>query len=48
MYSYFPLGIGVANIKPLAHLMDHLPAFVTPSEGGHGFAEFADLLMRVR
>ena len=48
MYSYFPLGIGVANIRPLAHLMDHLPAYVAPSEGGQGFAEFADLLLRAR
>ncbi len=45
MYSYFPLGIGVANVRPLAHLMEHLPAFVTPSEGGTGFAEFADMLL---
>jgi HAD superfamily hydrolase (TIGR01484 family) len=45
MYSYFPTGIGVANIRPLAHLMEHLPAFVTPSEGGDGFAEFADLML---
>ena len=48
MYSYFPLGIGVANIKPLAHLMDHLPGYVTPSEGGHGFAEFAQMLLAAR
>jgi HAD superfamily hydrolase (TIGR01484 family) len=46
MYSYFPLGIGVANIRPLAHLMDHLPAFITASEGGEGFAEFADMLLQ--
>jgi HAD superfamily hydrolase (TIGR01484 family) len=48
MYSYFPLGIGVANIKALAHLMPHLPAFVTPSEGGEGFAEFAEKLLAAR
>jgi HAD superfamily hydrolase (TIGR01484 family) len=48
MYSFFPMGIGVANIKPLAHLMEHLPTFVTPSEGGQGFAEFADLLLKAR
>lgn len=48
MYSYFPMGIGVANIKPLAHLMDHLPAFITPSEGGEGFAEFAEILLAAK
>lgn len=45
MFGYFPLGIGVANIKPLAKLMEHLPAFVTEAEGGQGFAEFANLLL---
>jgi HAD superfamily hydrolase (TIGR01484 family) len=45
MYSHFPLGLGVANIRPLAHLMQHLPAYVTPSEGGEGFAEFAEMLL---
>jgi HAD superfamily hydrolase (TIGR01484 family) len=48
MYSYFPLGIGVANIRPLAHLMSHVPAYVTPLEGGEGFAEFADMLLAAR
>jgi HAD superfamily hydrolase (TIGR01484 family) len=47
MFGYFPLGIGVANIKPLAKLMEHLPAFVTEAEGGQGFAEFANLLLEV-
>jgi HAD superfamily hydrolase (TIGR01484 family) len=48
MYGYFPLGIGVANVKPLLHLMDSKPAYVTRSEGGQGFAEFADLLLAAR
>jgi HAD superfamily hydrolase (TIGR01484 family) len=48
MFGYFPLGIGVANIKPLAKLMEHLPAFVTEAEGGQGFAEFASLLLKVK
>jgi HAD superfamily hydrolase (TIGR01484 family) len=48
MFGYFPLGIGVANIKPLAKLMEHLPAFVTEAEGGQGFAEFANLLLEAR
>lgn len=48
MFGYFPLGVGVANLKPLAKLMEHLPAFVTEAEGGQGFAEFADLLLKSR
>jgi HAD superfamily hydrolase (TIGR01484 family) len=45
MFSHFKLGIGVANIRPFAKLMPHLPAYVTRGEGGFGFAEFADLLL---
>jgi HAD superfamily hydrolase (TIGR01484 family) len=48
MFAGFPLGVGVANIKPLAHLMTHLPAYVTEQEGGEGFAEFAELLLHHR
>jgi HAD superfamily hydrolase (TIGR01484 family) len=48
MFGYFPLGIGVANVQPLAHLMEHLPAFVTVQDGGEGFAEFAELLLATR
>ncbi len=46
MFGYFPLGVGVANIKPLAHLMEHLPTFVTEAEGGQGFAEFSAMLLK--
>jgi len=48
MYAVFPLGIGVANIKPYAKLMAHLPNYVTQGEGGHGFAEFADAVLQAR
>ena len=48
MFGYFPVGIGVANVKPLAHLMEHLPAYVTLHEGGEGFAEFANMLLAAR
>jgi HAD superfamily hydrolase (TIGR01484 family) len=48
MFGAFPMGIGVANVRPLAHLMDYLPAYVTAKEGGEGFAEFADLLLRAK
>ncbi len=45
MYAVFPLGIGVANIRPFASLMPHLPNYVTAGEGGHGFAEFAAVVL---
>ncbi len=48
MYAVFPLGIGVANIRPYARLMAHLPNYVTAGEGGHGFAEFADAVLKAR
>ena len=48
MYGFFPNGIGVANIRPYAALMTHLPRYVTMAEGGLGFAEFAEAVLRVR
>jgi HAD superfamily hydrolase (TIGR01484 family) len=48
MFGSFPLGVGVANIRPLTHLMEHLPAYVTMQDGGQGFAEFAALLLRAK
>ncbi|WP_395663997.1 HAD-IIB family hydrolase [Aestuariivirga sp.] len=48
MYAVFPMGIGVANIRPYAKLMPHLPRYVTAGEGGHGFAEFAEAVLHAR
>ena len=48
MYAFFPNGIGVANIRPYAKLMSQLPRYVTESEGGLGFAEFAGAVLRAR
>ena len=48
MYAVFPLGVGVANIRPYAKLMAHLPRYVTAGEGGHGFAEFAAAVLEAR
>jgi HAD superfamily hydrolase (TIGR01484 family) len=45
MFGHFPLSVGVANIKPFANLMQHLPRYVTRGEGGQGFAEFAEKIM---
>jgi len=48
MYGVFPNGIGVANIKPFVRLMRHLPRYVTEAEGGLGFAELAEAVLRAR
>jgi HAD superfamily hydrolase (TIGR01484 family) len=48
MFGFFPLSVGVANILPLADLMAHFPTYVTEAEGGQGFAEFADLILKAR
>ena len=48
MFAGFPTSIGVANIRPYAKLMAHLPRYVTDAEGGHGFAEFAAAVIRAR
>jgi hydroxymethylpyrimidine pyrophosphatase-like HAD family hydrolase len=48
MFACFPNCIGVANIRPFVKVMAHLPAYVTEAEGGYGFAEFADVLLRTR
>lgn len=48
MYGFFPNGIGVANIRPFVGLMKHLPRYVTEAEGGLGFAELAEAVLRAR
>ena len=48
MYAVFPLGIGVANVRPYAKIMAHLPRYVTMGEGGHGFSEFVDAVLNAR
>ncbi|HUO91124.1 MAG TPA: HAD-IIB family hydrolase [Rhizomicrobium sp.] len=46
MFSYFRNSIGVANIRTFAPRMTALPRYVTRRSGGHGFAEFAALVLR--
>lgn len=48
MFGYFPLSIGVANVRRFAERMEHLPRFVTVEEGGAGFAAFAARLLEAR
>ncbi len=48
MFARFPLTVGVANIRPFAGTLTHLPAYVTEGEGGIGFAEAARILTRFK
>jgi len=48
MFEFFPNAVGVANVREMAELMTHLPAWVTPSPGSRGFAELADALLAAR
>jgi HAD superfamily hydrolase (TIGR01484 family) len=48
MFAYFPLSIGVANVRRFAARLEHAPAFVTAGESGAGFAELAARLLAAR
>ena len=48
MFAYFPNAVGVANVREMADLITDLPAWVTPSRGGAGFAELAQALLEAR
>ncbi len=41
MFEHFPLSVGVSNIRRFLGDMQHLPRYITESNGGHGFVEFA-------
>jgi HAD superfamily hydrolase (TIGR01484 family) len=48
MFEFFPNAVGVANVRDMADLMTHLPAWITPSRGSRGFAELAAALLAAR
>jgi len=45
MFAYFPNAVGVANVREFADRILALPAYVTQSEAGVGFAEIAQFLL---
>ena len=47
-FAYFPLSVGVANVRVFHDRMRHPPAYVTPSTGGGGFSELAWHLINAR
>ncbi|HSD44702.1 MAG TPA: HAD-IIB family hydrolase [Burkholderiales bacterium] len=48
MFAYFPLSVGVANVRRFAGRLERAPAYVTAAESGKGFAEFAAQLLAAR
>jgi HAD superfamily hydrolase (TIGR01484 family) len=48
MFRYFPFSFGVRNVLLFADRMAYLPAFVTDHEGGEGFAEIVETVIRHR
>lgn len=45
MFEFFPLSVGVANIKKYHSRLKHPPRFVTEREAGSGFEELAKHLL---
>ncbi|MDR2143312.1 MAG: HAD hydrolase family protein [Treponema sp.] len=48
MFARFPLACGVANVNRYRSCMKTLPAFVSSREGGEGFAEIVETVLRKR
>ncbi|MEO7403210.1 MAG: HAD-IIB family hydrolase [Burkholderiales bacterium] len=48
MFAYFPLSVGVANVRDFADRLDAPPAYVTSARGGAGFVQLADRLLAAR
>jgi len=48
MFAFFPNAVGVANVMDFAGRIDAMPAWITTSRAGAGFAEFAQRLLEAR
>jgi HAD superfamily hydrolase (TIGR01484 family) len=48
LFAAVPCAVGVANVAPFLPGMATPPAYITRAEGGAGFAEFADALLKAR
>jgi len=48
MFQYFPYSVGVKNVLRFADRMRHLPAFMASREGGEGFAEIVETILKHR
>jgi HAD superfamily hydrolase (TIGR01484 family) len=45
MFKYFPLSVGVANVRRFADCLASPPKYVTARESGAGFVELADFVL---
>lgn len=48
MFRYFPLSVGVANVRASGARLEHPPAYVTEAGSGAGFVELAGRLLASR
>jgi hydroxymethylpyrimidine pyrophosphatase-like HAD family hydrolase len=48
MFDFFPLSVGVANLRDFAARLHTWPAYITQHERGAGFAEVAARLLARR
>jgi hydroxymethylpyrimidine pyrophosphatase-like HAD family hydrolase len=48
MFEYFPLAIGVANVRDFGSRIAHTPAYVTQASCGEGFREAAECILAGR
>jgi HAD superfamily hydrolase (TIGR01484 family) len=48
MFAFFPLAVGVANVRDFLDRLATPPAFVAKARAGAGFAEVADALLAAR
>src|SRR5690606_31831392 len=48
MFAFFPNAVGVANVVDFAGRIDAMPAWITRSRAGAGFAELAQKLLEAR
>jgi hypothetical protein len=47
-FAFFPLTVGVANVRDHLHRLPTPPAWVTAADRGHGFAELAAAILEAR
>ena len=48
MFRYFPLSVGVANVRAFRERLEHPPAYVTEAASGAGFVEAAERVLAAR
>lgn len=48
MFEWLPTTFGVNNIRPLLEKLNHQPSFLTEENGGFGFAQLANLIVKAK